>query len=161
MPATEATAIASRAQQMLPSSDVAQTTLTDLIAELQKATPAYPDDFWRGLFGGQSCDQAGNICLSATVSPFPSNPNLFDVNLPLDPADPAQPQPRTGQKALFFLHPTFGVDPRSVAFGPDGRATLPLIAYGAFTVGVLLEDGVKLELNLAEVKDAPELFRIN
>ena len=66
----------------------------------------------------------------------------------------------SGQKALFFLHPTFGRDPRAVSFGPDGRAILPLIAYGAFTVGVLLESGEKLELNLAEVADAPPMFRV-
>ncbi len=159
--ASEVVAIAGRAQQMLPSSDVAQATLADLITELQNAPPAYPDDCWRGLFGEQPCDTGGNICLSAKVDPFPSDPNLFEVKLALDPMDAASPPTRSGQKAIFFLHPTFGIDPRSVAFGSDGRATLPLIAYGAFTVGVLLEDGVKLELNLAEVKDAPELFRIN
>jgi hypothetical protein len=32
-------------------------------------------------------------------------------------------------------------------------------ASGAFTVGALLEDGTTLELNLAELSEAPKTFR--
>jgi hypothetical protein len=64
-----------------------------------------------------------------------------------------------GTTAVFFLHPTFGKAVRSVAFGIDGRAPLQLFAYGAFTVGVLLQDGTTLELNLATLPGVPDIFR--
>jgi len=35
------------------------------------------------------------------------------------------------------------------------------MAYGAFTVGVLTEDGTKLELDLAEDSSFPKVFREN
>ena len=42
----------------------------------------------------------------------------------------------------------------------NGIATLQLIAYGAFTVGAECDGGTtKLELNLAELPDAPQLFK--
>ncbi|HEX5258716.1 MAG TPA: pYEATS domain-containing protein, partial [Sphingomicrobium sp.] len=61
--------------------------------------------------------------------------------------------------ALFYLHPSFGKAVRSVAFGADGRANLVLYAYGAFTIGAVLEDGTRLELNLATLPGAPDQFR--
>ncbi|MGN7159371.1 pYEATS domain-containing protein [Sphingomonas sp. SAFR-052] len=150
-----------RAQQLLPSNGAAQGVCRRLIEIIHAAPPPYPDDPWREQFGQKMVDESANVRLSATVAALPSNPNCFEVTLMIGPLDLSRPMTLSGQKALFFLHPTFGRDPRSVAFGPDGRAVLPLIAYGAFTVGVLLEDGTRLELNLAEVDEAPELFRIN
>lgn len=150
--------VLARAQQLLPNSERAQGDIGQMIARLPELI-RYPDDPWRGLFGGNVESLADAVILRASVKPLALNPNEFEVTLAVDPLDPERPT-LSGQKALFFLHPTFGRDPRAVSFGSDGCAVLPLIAYGAFTVGVLLESGEKLELNLAEVADAPPMFRV-
>lgn len=150
--------VLTRAQQLLPNSERAQGDIAAMLTQLPTLI-RYPDDPWRGLFGGRMESLADGVMLRASVKSLALNPNEFEVTLTVEPLDPDRVT-LSGQKALFFLHPTFGRDPRAVSFGPDGRAVLPLIAYGAFTVGVLLESGEKLELNLAEVADAPPMFRV-
>lgn len=61
----------------------------------------------------------------------------------------------------FFLHPSFNKDRREVPV-ENGRASLKLTSYGAFTVGVRLPGGVELELDLATVehRDIPMWFRL-
>lgn len=158
--AAYAIAALTRAQQLVPKNEEAQAACRDMTEALSKEPPHYPDDPWRGLFGGAPQSLADNVQLTAAVTSLPTNANLFEVVLTVGPAKGAQASSLSGQKAVFFLHPTFGRDPRAVSFGPDGQAVLRLISYGAFTVGVLLESGRKLELNLAEVPEAPELFRV-
>jgi hypothetical protein len=70
--------------------------------------------------------------------------------------------------ATFFLHPSFE-KPRRREGSRDGCIKLELEAFGAFTVGVLINappkdnprtsSAVKLELDLAELETAPPLFR--
>jgi len=72
------------------------------------------------------------------------------------------------ERAKFFLHPSFAKQHRMKS-AIEGAITLQLEAYGAFTVGVLINpqpsDSPKspgvtaLELDLAELADAPPLFR--
>ena len=60
---------------------------------------------------------------------------------------------------LFFIHPTFRNDGLAVN-AVNGEAVLRLRARGAFTVGVMADDGnIKLELDLAELQGAPMEFR--
>ncbi len=110
------------------------------------------NDPMKGQFGGSS--ESGGYKLQAEIRK--SNvPNFFSVKLLVA---------RTGNdtsatEAEFYLHPTF---PRSVVrkkMNRYGNATLAILAWGAFTVGVRLDNGVKLELDLSEVADAPPLFR--
>lgn len=63
-----------------------------------------------------------------------------------------------GTSAIFYLHPTFGRAVRQIKIR-RGIARLDVLAWGAFTVGVLLDDGTKLELDLAELSSAPKEFR--
>jgi hypothetical protein len=61
----------------------------------------------------------------------------------------------------FYLHDTFP-QPVRVVKARNGAAVLELSSYGAFTVGVLIDqDKTMLELDLAELKnsDAPQEFR--
>jgi pYEATS domain-containing protein involved in immunity len=58
----------------------------------------------------------------------------------------------------FHLHDSFDPDVEKV-LARDGEASLLVHAYGAFTVGALLEDGTTLELDLASLSDAPKTFR--
>lgn len=122
----------------------------DIAVEIADQRSDFPDDPWRGKFGGSA--DGGNCHLSAAVTPLPESDQFFTVRLLLISDNAA----RAGQTATFYLHPTFGPDPKKVAFGTDGRAALEVVAFGAFTVGVLLEDGAKLELNLATVDNKPE-----
>jgi hypothetical protein len=59
----------------------------------------------------------------------------------------------------FHLHDSFAKPVREVAV-KEGKATLKVWTYGAFTVGVVInKDDTMLELDLAELKSAPKLFR--
>jgi hypothetical protein len=59
----------------------------------------------------------------------------------------------------FHLHPTF-VPPVREIEAVDGKASLKLGAWGAFTVGALADGGrTRLELDLAELPDAPPRFK--
>jgi hypothetical protein len=128
------------------------------LAEIRTVLPvaAHPDDPWQGRFGGST--EGGGVQLLATVSPLQSS-QFFELVLEVKAVTPERAAELAGTTAVYFLHPTFGERPRSVSFGSDGRAPLQLYAYGAFTVGVLLQDGTKLELNLATIPNAPDLFR--
>jgi hypothetical protein len=60
---------------------------------------------------------------------------------------------------IFHLHDSFPGPERRVA-AVRGKATLEVEAYGAFTVGVVVEqDGTLLELDLADLPRAPKRFR--
>lgn len=116
-----------------------------------------PEDPWRGAFGGSA--SSNDAVLSATVSPIPGQTSNFRIDVSIAGATPARQRELAGENALFYLHPSFGKAVRSVAFGADGRANLVLYAYGAFTIGAVLEDGTRLELNLATLPGAPDQFR--
>lgn len=141
--------IAAKAAAMAPVD--AKKEAKGLVEDLKKEAD-FPDDPWRGKFGGSPT--AGDVTLSATVTPLESSSTNFRINM-LIHATPAY----AGQSAMIYLHPTFGSDPCKVAFGPDGKGTLEVFGYGAFTVGAILENGDKLELNLATLPDVPEAFR--
>jgi hypothetical protein len=69
--------------------------------------------------------------------------------------------PLLAGKVRFRLHPSFDEDNLVVPV-KNGRAVLEDVgSYGAYTVGVLTEDGTPLELDLAEVDDPqiPKWFR--
>lgn len=121
-----------------------------------RPTTTHPDDPWQGRFGGRA--EVDGVQLLAGVLPLPGS-QFFELDLEVRASTPDRAAALTGATVVYFLHPTFGERPRSVSFGADGRAPLQLYAYGAFTVGALLEDGTTLELNLATIPDAPDLFR--
>ena len=67
-------------------------------------------------------------------------------------------RPLSGQ-VEFHLHPTFSPSIRTVGV-KDGKATLELEGYGAFTVGAKVDGGAtRLELDLAKIAEAPKAFR--
>lgn len=115
------------------------------------------DDPWKGAFGKQRV--SGTRELDAEVTPI-GTPGLFRVQLQVRSTNPRR-APLRGS-VQFFLHPTFGNDRPVVTVGPGGTAELALTAWGAFTVGALADDGrTKLELDLAELSEAPADFRAN
>jgi hypothetical protein len=57
------------------------------------------------------------------------------------------------------LHPSFKNE-KEIIKVINGKAENKLISYGAFTVGVEADNGAtRLELDLAELPDAPRIFR--
>lgn len=109
----------------------------------------------KGSFGGKAA--LNGRLLRATVEPTAAYQHLYRVTLTATSTDPARPL--TGV-VEFHLHPTFR---QQLVRQPvvNGCATLVLIAYGAFTVGALADDGgTKLELDLAELDSAPLEFRL-
>lgn len=123
----------------------------EAIAAVSSKIPTDANDPWRGQFGGSAV--AGGYRLSAEVKR--SNvPNFFSIKLLVSRVGEA-----TAREAEFFLHPTFPNPRVERKMNKFGNATLSLLAWGAFTVGVRLDNGVELELDLSEVQDAPEVFR--
>lgn len=129
-------------------------TIADSLIEKSR-TPVYPDDPWKTLFGGHPVSD--HLELSATVKQNASNPDWFDISLVVAQLPGSNEPPNSVQ---YFLHPTFGDEPRSVKFGPDGRAPLEILGYSAFTVGVLADDGTLLELDLASVSGVDPKFLV-
>jgi hypothetical protein len=113
------------------------------------------DDPNKGRFGG--APRANGRVLTAKVDPVPFSTYLFRVRLAVE-AEAGQP-PIQGP-VEFHLHPSFRDPEPSVPVDADGRAVLEVLAYGAFTVGAVGDAGTtRLELDLAELPDAPPLFR--
>jgi hypothetical protein len=93
----------------------------------------------------------------ATVTADPEDEDWYDVRLEVISTDPLN-KPLTGEVEVF-LHPSCPNDHQVVPV-KDGKATLEFSAWGAFTVGVSADDGkTKLELDLAELPNAPQEFR--
>jgi hypothetical protein len=141
-------------------SDEVPTTLQAVVerklAEMRESPP-HPDDPAKGVFGGKASVQSpGTRDLTATVRPVRGDSHNFKIDLVLTSGDP-----KLRGEVVFFYHPTFEVSHERVRVA-GGEARIRLYAYGAFTVGVLADDGrTELELDLSELPDAPADFLDN
>jgi len=114
-----------------------------------------PDDPWKGQFGGSSTNN--NRRLSATVTPLAGESGLYSIHLTVTTTSTSKPLTGVVQ---FFLHPTFNDQKPVIRVGPNSVAELDIVAWGAFTVGALADDGqTRLELDLSGLPDAPPEFR--
>jgi hypothetical protein len=124
-----------------------------------KAAPAVVedgDDPNKGHFGGKA--EADGRSVSAVVVPLPNNSELFQIFLTVSSTDRARPLAEDDE-VTFYLHPTFARPVMKVKV-TQGKATLERIACGAFTVGVTIASShTQLELDLAELPNAPEPFK--
>jgi hypothetical protein len=112
-----------------------------------------PRDPQKGQWGGQSSRNGWVATAKVTVI----GEDWFHIVLTVSAI------PRSRRKlsgfVMFHLHDSFAKPVRRVKV-VRGKATLGVTTYGAFTVGVLIEhDDTMLEIDLAEVKSAPEAFR--
>jgi hypothetical protein len=124
-----------------------------------------PRDPQKGQWGGES--SRNGWTLSARVAEVETD--WFAITLTVGPSasKPARGS-RDGRKVArkrlkypvtFHLHDSFPEPIIDVA-PKSGVATLPVHAYGAFTVGAVVEeDGTELELDLAQLESAPRRFR--
>lgn len=128
----------------------------DVISSMTEIKPGeVVNDPWKGVFGRAS--QSRNRELTADIKQSGS-PVSYRIHLRVVSSKPdVDPLRGTVQ---FFLHDTFSNDHPVVAVSPGGVAELILDAWGAFTVGAIADAGqTRLELDLAELNDAPANFR--
>lgn len=140
--------------QLPPPDNRAKAAPMNLAREVGAVTgkTATTDDPNKGRFGSRA--ECNNRQLSATVESMRGTNGYFRVHLEVK---------ATGGAALdkavtFHIHPTFknAVLERVPV---KGLATLDLVSWGAFTVGVVTDEGkTKLELDLAELPGVPVLF---
>jgi cellulose biosynthesis protein BcsQ len=125
--------------------------LKRLLVNLPRRSPVDPDDPQKGQWGGKNRHNGRE--LTATVVRV--SKNWFEIILTVRTV---RSKPLTGP-VTFHLHQSFENETETVE-ADDGEATLTLHAYGAFTVGAVMDDGrTTLELDLAELKGAPKEFR--
>ena len=122
------------------------------------AKPKVADDPNKYAFGGLA-ERNGRL-LSAVVTRTGKDSRWFRIELRVE-ALPGYPELPDGGK--FYVHPTF---PKTIYDGKleDGgrRIQRKFWAYGAFTVGVLVDKrATALELDLADLRKAPKDFREN
>ncbi|MFD2181951.1 FRG domain-containing protein [Rhodoplanes azumiensis] len=112
-----------------------------------------PNDPNKGRFGGVPARDG--LVLTARVKEIEAD--WYSIALAVAAAPRAR-TPLTGT-VTFHLHDTFARPERPVRVR-DGRATLEVCSYGAFTVGVVAgPGGTRLELDLADLDTAPLPFR--
>lgn len=117
----------------------------------QASANIHDDDPRKGQFGGSS--KRPPFELSAVVVDT-EDKDWFEFTIKLTCSDNEIKLPET---ATLFLHPTFHPDEVTVPF--SGRTVLYRnYAWGAFTVGAQIFEH-KLELDLAQLEDAPITFR--
>lgn len=116
----------------------------------------YDSDPQKGQWGGHAARNGRE--LSATIRPHEEDgEDWYQIALLVRSTDSTAPLTGT---VRFHLHPTFAT-PVEVDVDEHGEAHLELLAWGSFTVGAEADEGrTKLELDLAEIPDAPEQFKL-
>jgi hypothetical protein len=121
------------------------------IEELYERKPIkYTDDLQLGRWGGTSAK--GGVTLSASYNGDVVSDEFFGIDLVISSSGE-----EIGDLVAFFLHDTFPNEIEIVAV-ENGRATLTIQAFEAFTVGAKTESGTELELDLNKVKGFPPEF---
>lgn len=144
----------SAAQLELGAHDPAELLEVVSFAEAQEPRPNRAPtgtDPQRGNWGGRS-ERAGRR-LSANVEQLAEN--WFEVTLEVKRISG---RPLNGE-IVFFLHPRIANPQRTVA-AELGVASTTFRTESTFTVAATADAGTQLELDLAQVDDAPEAFRI-
>jgi hypothetical protein len=128
--------------------------LTKSKKEIIRQSEEFDDDPQKGKWGGKP--EVNGRKISANVRPTSFNEEWFNVYLEVISTDANKPL--IGE-VVFHLHPSFPNDVEKVN-AENNIAALNLVAWGAFTVGVECDGGqTKLELDLAELPDAPHVFK--
>lgn len=136
------------------TSEAISKSLSNIAEKIAPGT--YNDDPWKGVFGGRSISKERGRELTAEVIPLKDSPGWYSVKLIVSSLPGST---YLKDDVQFFIHSTFKNN-KPIVKVINGTATLHLKAWGAFTVGVLADNGdTKLELDLAELTAAPIEFR--
>ncbi|MET3666265.1 pYEATS domain-containing protein [Caulobacter sp. 1776] len=114
------------------------------------------NDPWKGQFANSTVSTR-SASLLASVKPIPGDKNWFTVAIRVAPLKDASAL--AGMRARLYLHSSFKNPVREIVLNKNGAYALDLVAWGAFTIGLQLQTGELHELDLAELPDAPEVFR--
>jgi hypothetical protein len=116
------------------------------------------NDPWKGRFGERAARDGFRLSAEFKNDSRSSVQILLTVT-----AEEGRP-PADLELVEFYLHDTFDPDVVPAAFH-DGKAELSLLVNGGFTVGAWIPtagvEGVELELDLAELPNAPQIVREN
>lgn len=108
----------------------------------------YPDDLQKDRWGGSPT--SNNWQLSAEVK---AENDSHRIILTVQNS-----QEKSEKEVAFLLHDSFEEEQTMFARTLDGTARCSFKSYEAFTVGIYIEDGTKLELDLNKQKGFPESF---
>ena len=134
--------------------DKARSKMESGISE-QSSIPDSKKDPNKGKWGGKS--ENNNRKITADVSEIDDS-DLYTVKLTVESTGSAPIN--DGDVLLFSLHNSFR-EPYRMVTAKNGKALLEFVSYGAFTVGVLCDDGTtELEYDLVNAK-APKGFISN
>lgn len=111
-------------------------------------------DPWKDQFGGSPERNGYRLVLRSWKQS--NDPDFLALDVAVLTEDERLVQRRG--KVRFFLHPTFNPITQDAVW-QDGVAAFTCYAFGAFTLGALVDDGTKLELDLATDVRLPQLFR--
>lgn len=124
------------------------------LGKTDTAFSANDNDTQKGKWGGHT--EMNERKVQSTVRTTTFSDEWFLVNLEVISTNPNKPLKGS---VVFHLHETF-VPPDRIVNVRNGIADLQVVAWGAFTVGIECDNGeTKLEIDLAELTDAPKLFR--
>jgi len=114
--------------------------------------PSVKDDRQKGRFGGSHLRDGFELSAAFSLT---GSPDLVSVELTVARTD----KDHLRNIVHFFLHESFSEE--QVTVEPhDGKAQLKLVIWGGFTVGAWVEGtGTLLELDLAMLKDAPDIVK--
>ncbi|MEO6980417.1 MAG: pYEATS domain-containing protein, partial [Mucilaginibacter sp.] len=117
-----------------------------------------PDDPQKGRFGGES--ESNGRVLKASVVESKYIPEFYNLSIWVESTDKDKP---LDSDVIFYLHDSFRPAVYTIKQEDfkDGIAIDDdLLSYGAFTVGVVTDNGnTLLELDLADNPGFPEKFR--
>jgi hypothetical protein len=131
-----------------PSNDAMTPGATRAARDLSSSDPN------KGQFGGKA--ELDGFRVDATFRPGPSR-KWVTIVMTVTAGPDADIE--LGDVAWFDLHPTFPQRKVKVLFN-ERRATLSTMAWGGFTLGVFLpRQDIKLECDLAKLKDAPTIIK--
>jgi hypothetical protein len=117
----------------------------------------HPEDPQKGRFGGKAENNDRKLSANVTASAIP---DFYKVVLTVESTNPQNP---LNTDVVFYIHDSFS--PSIFTYKPeeftDGKAIEDeILSYGAFTVGVITDNGkTLLELDLAENESFPKQFR--
>lgn len=107
----------------------------------------------KGKWGGNSIDETTHRKLSARIETIPNNDYFRRVILRVESTEPENFP--LNDSVTFHLHPTFS-KPQIEINPSNNAAEITLVAWGAFTVGAVTDNGnTKLELDLATMGNDP------